>query len=218
MPPARSASRSASESGERAFGQGLGQLAARAGGQRPQLDLVVAVREHRTRVLAEAPGGLVALGAVDEQDAELHLVREGEQVLDQLDRERVRPLQVVDHDAERARVGEAVDDRAHGGERLLLHGLAAELPERRIGLRLERQRKQAREERVGRFGALRESAQRRLQLEPHAGLGRVGRDAEPVAQEVPHRPVGEALGVRAGAPLEEADALAEAAARLDHEA
>ena len=60
--------------GQRRLGERLGQLAARAGRQRPQLDLAVAVREDRARVLAQPPRRLVAIGAVDQHDAELHLL------------------------------------------------------------------------------------------------------------------------------------------------
>ena len=204
--------------GQGALGQGIRQLAARVGDEWPQLDLPVAVGEERAGALAEPPRGLVALGAVDEHEPELHLIGQGEQVLDELDRQRVRPLEVVDHDAERPRVGEPVHDGAHRRERLLLDGLASELSERRVGLRLEWQREQAREERVGEVGAVGEAAERRLELEPHACLRRVRRNSEPVAQEVAHRPVGEALRVGAGPPFEEPDAIAEAPARLAHEA
>ena len=101
--PARALGQQIGErSRQRALGQRLGQLAARARRQRPQLDLVVAVREDRPRVLAQPPRRLVALGPVDQHDAQLHLVGQRQQVLDELDRQRVRPLQIVDDDAERA--------------------------------------------------------------------------------------------------------------------
>ena len=114
-------------------------------------------------------------------------------------------------------LGEAAHDLADRRERLLLHRLAAQLAQRGVRLGLERQAEQAGEERIGRLGVAGERAERGLQLEPHARLGRVDADAEPVAQEVAHRPVREVLGVRAGAALEEADAIAEAPARLDDE-
>ena len=168
-------------------------------------------------MLAQPPRRLVAIGAVDEYEAELHLLGQPEQILDQLERERVRPLQVVEDDAERVLLGEAAHDRPDGGERLLLDGLAAELAQLRLRLGLEREAEQAGEERVGRLRAVAETAERGLQLQPDAGLRRVDADAEPVAQEIAHGPVREALGVRAGTAFEEADAIAEAPPRLDDE-
>ncbi len=175
------------------------------------------MRIERAGSLAQPPGRLVAIGAVDQHEAELHFLGQREQVLHQLERERVGPLQVVDDDAQRALLGEAPHDLRHGGERLLLHGLAAQLAQGGVGLGLERLAEQAREERIGRFRIARELAERGLQLEPDARLRRIDADAEPVAQEVAHRPVGEVLGVRAGPALEEADAIAEAPAGLDDE-
>ena len=203
--------------GQRRLGERLGQLAARTGLQRPQLELAIAVREDGARVLAQAPRRLVAIGAVDEDEPELHLLGQPEQVLDELERERVRPLQVVEDDAQRVGLGEAPHDRPHGGERLLLDGLAAQLAQLRLRLGLEREPEQAGEERIRRLGARAEAAERSLQLQPQTRLRGIDADAEPVAQEVAHGPVGEALGIRARAPFEEADAVAVAPPRLDDE-
>ena len=178
------------------LGQRGRQRAAGVGVQRAQLDLVVAVRVQLAGALAEPPGRGVAVGAVEEDDAELRLLRQPEQLLQQLQRGVVRPLQVVDGEAQRPLVGEGAHHVAHGREGPRLHRLAAEVAQRGARLVGERHAEQPRQERVGLVDLAGQRAERRLQLQAHAGLGRVGGDAEPVAQQVAHRPVRRALRSR----------------------
>ena len=102
LPPARSASSSTMDAGSSRLRQRAGQRAARVGVERAQLELVVAVRVELAGALAEPPGRGVAVGAVQQDDAELRLLRQHQQLLEQLQRRVVRPLQVVDREAHAA--------------------------------------------------------------------------------------------------------------------
>jgi hypothetical protein len=197
-----------------ALRQRRGQLAAGTRVEWPQLDLPVAVRIELAGALAQPPRRALALRAVQQHQPQLRLLGQGQQLLEQLQRGGVGPLQVVDGHAQRLLLGQGGDDVPNRGERLGLDGLAAELAQRGAGLVLERHAEQAGEERVRVGRAAGQGAQGGLQLQAHAGLGGVGGDAEPVAQQVAHGPVGDALRVGARAALEEAHAIAGPPARL----
>ena len=184
--------------------------------ERAHLDLPVAVRVALPRELAEPPGAVLPLGAVDEEERDRGLVGHAEDRLEQLDRRFVGPVEILEDQAERLLVGELADELEEDLERAGLDALAVQLPDRLRRLGLERQADEVGDERIGvvRLLAPEEVRQLGLELEAHAGLGRRGADAEPLAQQLADGPVGEGLGVGDAAGLDEAHAVAIAVAHL----
>ncbi len=162
---------------------------------------------------------MLALGAVDEEERDRRLVGHAEDRLEQLERRFVGPVEILEDQAERLLVGELADELEEDLERAGLDALAVQLPDRLRRLGLERQADEVGDERIGvvRLLPAEEVRQLGLQLEPDAGLGRRGADAEPLAQELADGPVREGLRVGDAARLDEAHAVAIAVAHLPDE-
>ena len=123
-------------------------------------------------------------------------------------------MQVVEHDADGLRLGQGADDVADGREGPGLDDLAAQLSQGRGRVGLQRDSEQTRHERVCADDVGRQRSEGRLQLEADAGLRGIGRDTQPIAQELADRPVRRPLRVRGRAALQEADLIARAYARF----
>ena len=170
------------------------------------------------RALAEAPGAVLALGAVEEDEPDGRLLGHAQRLLEQLERRLVRPVEILEDDAERLLLGEPVEQLREDLDRLVLDALAVQLADLLRLVGLEREPQEVGEERVGVVGLLPEDlGELRLQLETHARLGRRRADAQPVAQEVADGGVGEALRVRDRPALDEADQVGVLGADLVHE-
>ena len=127
-------------------------------------------------------------------------------------------MQVLEHHQQRAVAGQAAEQLGHHLHAAAVHRLTAELAQHLVGLGVGRQAGQCRQERVG-LGVVAEHAvQGRLQVETDARLGGGGAGAEPVAQQLAHRPVGEALGVGQRAALEHGQAVAQRLDGVGHQA
>ena len=140
---------------------------------------------------------MVALGAVEEEEGDGGLVGDPEHGLDQLERRLVRPVEVFEDEAERLLLGELADELEEHLERPRLDALPVQLADGRLRLGLEREADEAREEGIGLLGLVLAEHVRELglQLQAHAGFRGGGADAEPLAQQVADRPVGEGLRV-----------------------
>ncbi len=190
----------------------------RVGRQRPHLDLAGAVRVALPGALAKAPHAVLALGAVEEEERHRRLLRHAQERLDQLEGRLVGPVQVLEDEADGLLLGELADELVEGFEGGGLDALAVQLADALRGIGLQREVQEVGEERVDLLGLLAEElGELGLELQPDARLGRRGADAEPLAQEVPDRPVGERLRVGDRAAFDETDAVAVAASHLPDE-
>ena len=113
---------------------------------------------------------------------------------------------------------EPADELREHVELARLDRLAVEVAQPLLCVGLELQPEQAADEGVDVLRVLEQVRELRLQLEADARLGRRRAGAEPLAEQVADRPVGEALRVRDGAALDEPDAVAVASAHLGDEA
>ena len=75
--------------------------------ERPKLDLAVAVRVELARPLAELPRLELALAPVEEEERDRGLLGDRQERLEQLEGRLVRPVEILEYDAERHVVGEA---------------------------------------------------------------------------------------------------------------
>src|SRR5207247_2122749 len=103
-----------------------------------ELELAVTVREALPRELPELPRPVFALAAVEQDKPDGFLVHEREQLLEQLERRLVRPVQVLQQDAERALTRKCGEKVVDGLDRLALDAVARELAELLREIRLER--------------------------------------------------------------------------------
>src|SRR5439155_18725016 len=195
-----------------------GEGAARVERQRPELDLAVAVWVELARPLAEAPGAVLPLGPVQEEERDGGLLGHAQRLLEQLEGRLVRPVEILEDEAERPLVGEPAHELREDVEGLTLDALPVQLTDALGGVGLQRDPEEAREEWVDVVRVPAEEVRELgLEIEADAGLGRRRAHAQPFAQEVADRPVGQTLGVGDGAALDEADAVAVAVPDLDRE-
>ena len=113
------------------------------------------VRELAGHLLLHAPRRVVALQPGRQDQQERRGLRVGEQPLEQLQRRRVGPVQVLEHDRHRAVLREPRDQLADDLERPILQRFGRELGETFRGVGLERQPQQRRQVRrdLGRASA-----------------------------------------------------------------
>ena len=179
------------------------QLALGVAGERLELDRVQPVRQLPRGLLAHRPRGVVGVGALRDDQQDGRVLGHRQQLLGQLQRRLVGPVDVFEHEHDRALRRRA--SRAGGG-RPRRCGTAAPPARARRGARGTRARGQAeqrREVRVVVVGALAgELVERAAQREPRAQLGVVEAEAEPVAQQVAERPVLHRLAVGDAAAFE----------------
>ena len=130
-------------------------------------------------------------------------VGEPEQLLGELERGRVGPVQVVDREHDRTLVGQARDQLADDLERSVLHRFGRELGQARGGFSLERQAEHGAEIRVDLEHPLAEEAlDLASQRDTQPQLRFLERDAEPFAEHIAVGPVRERLAVRDATALE----------------
>src|SRR5205823_10202464 len=121
----------------------------------------------------------------------------------QLHRGRVRPVQVLDRDENRAVVGEPAQQGLDHLERSILQRLGRELDEPGRRILLEREAEQRAEVGVDLAAALAEEPlDFAAQRDANAELRLVAAGAEPLPQQVSERPVGKRLAVGDAAALE----------------
>src|SRR4051794_1048072 len=178
------------------------QLAVRVP-QWPEVDLAEQVRELAARVLAEAPGRMVALGPQRENDEHRRLLGEREQLLEQQHRGRVGPVKVLEGEDERRRLGESGKQLADDLEGAPLQRLRRELRRTRRRLVFERDLEQAAEVRIQLVGvALEELLEATAEADADSQLRLLCSGPDPLAaQEVAERPVRQRLTVRDAAAL-----------------
>ena len=148
---------------------------------------------------------------MDEQEGDRGLLGRGKQLVEQRERGLVRPVEILEHETQRALSRERADELVEPVERLVLDGVAREIAQPLLLLRLERQAEQGGEEGIGLLCLVAERAgELRPQLEADARLGIGDAQTEPAAEQLAHRPVGDRLGVGDGVTGEEAHAPGEA--------
>ena len=149
MPPVRSATSSR---------ELLGQLASRVGfcerarvrvRERLQLELHEQGPEAPAGAVDELPGGVIGVAAMDEQEAERGLLGRGKQLVEQRERRLVRPVEILEHQAQRSFSCERADELVEPVERLVLDRVACEIADPLLLLRFEHQAEQAGEEGIG---------------------------------------------------------------------
>jgi hypothetical protein len=161
---------------------------------------------------------VLPLRAREEEERHRLLLGHAEEGFEQLERGLVRPVEVLEDEAERLLLGQLADELVEDLERTRLDRLSVELADALRGIRLEREAEDAGEEGIGLLGVVAEQVRELgLELEAHARLGCRGTDLEPFSEEVSKRPVREGLRVRDAAPLDEADAVSVPAAHLPDE-
>jgi hypothetical protein len=161
---------------------------------------------------------VLTLAAIEQHQCRCLPVGEPEQLLDELQRRLVRPVQILEEEAEGVLARERLEERRHGLERLPLHGVTAQAAEPLVVRSLEAEPEQRGEKRIHGLGLpVERGGQRGLQLEPQPALGLGGPEAEPATQEVAHRPEGSLRRVRGRVPDEEAHVASDARTRLRHE-
>ena len=195
--------------GQLSAGDGRGKQPARVVGERPELDLPEAVRIALPGELAQAPGAVLALAAVEQHETDGRLLGHREQLTEERERGVVGGVQVLEDEADGGSGGETGDDLLEQLECLVLERLPGELADPRLVDRLEGQAEQARDERVRDLGVgAQESGKLRLQLEAQTCLGLPAGERQPVPQQVAHRPVRRVARVGDRAALDEADPVA----------
>ena len=177
--------------------------------QRPEVDLAQQVWELASRVLAQAPGGVVALGPKRQDEQHWRLLGEREQLLEEQHRGRVGPVEILERKYERRRLRQPREELAHHLERPPLQRLRRKLRRARLRLVLERDLEQTAEVRVELVRvAVEELFQTAAQADANPQLRLLRSRADPLpAQEIAERPVGERLAVRDAAALEPAAPL-----------
>ena len=167
----------------------------------------------------ELPGGVVGVAAMDEQEGDRGLLGRRKQLVEQRERCFVRPVEILEHQTQRAFSCDRADELVEPVERLVLDGVAREVAQALLLLRLERQPEQGGEEGIGLLCVVGERAgELRAQLQTDARLGIGNAQTEPGAEQLAHRPVRDRLGVGDGVAGEEADAPGEALLQLGDEA
>ena len=165
--------------------------------KRAEGDLADEVRELAGRMLAERPGGVVALRPQREHEQNGRLLGEDEELLQQRDGRRVRPVQVFDRDDERAGVREACNELADDLERAPLECLGRELGGAGRRIRLEREIEQRPEIGVELVPSVGEQLlEPPAEPDPDTQLRLIRSGADPPGPEqVAERPVGKRLAV-----------------------
>jgi hypothetical protein len=123
-----------------------GHRPARVRRQRAKLDLAVAVREAGSGALPEPPRAVLALGPVEEKQRDGRLLRDAEQILDELEGRLVGPVQVLEDEADGLPLAKAADELEEELERSALDRLAVDLAQALGRVGLEREADEAREE------------------------------------------------------------------------
>ena len=132
--------------GERALAhERVEQLASGIARQRLQRHVGDPVRELAGRVLLRSPPRVIALQAGGQHQEERGALRVAEQPLEQLERRGIRPVEILQHDGQRPRLGESRDDLSDDLERPVLQRLRRELGQALRGVRLEGQAEERRE-------------------------------------------------------------------------
>ena len=148
------------------------------------------------RPFAQPPGSVVSFTAVEQYEAERSFLGRRQQLLDQLERRVVGPVQVVEYETKRPIQREPAAELGEELERLALDCLSAGLAKALAGVRLQLEPEQAAEKGIRRIGVVaEESPELGLELESRARLRGVSADAEPLSEEVADRVVGKALRV-----------------------
>jgi hypothetical protein len=205
--------------GQLALGGVRDERPARIVRKRPHLDLAKPVRVLLSRPLAQTPRSVLPLGPVEEEKRHGGDLGHAEELLEELERGLICPVQVLEDEAERLLVGEAPDELVEDLEGAHLDRLAVQLPQSLRRVRLEREPEESGEERIGLVRVLPSEEVRELgfELEPDAGFRSGGAHLEPLAQKLPDRPVRKRLRVGDAARLDEADAVAVGVPRLPDE-
>ena len=153
--------------------------------------------------LAEPPRRMVALAPLRDHQEDRCLLADRHQPLNELDRGRVRPVEVFDRDGHRPILREPLKELFDDFEGAVLERLRRELREAAYSIGLEREAEQRAQIRVELRRALgEERLDAPAKRDADAKLRLVRADAEPVAQEIAKRPVGQRLAVGDAAPLE----------------
>ena len=97
----------------------------------------------------ELPGGVFGVAAMDEHEADRGLLGRGKQLVEQRERRLVRPVEILEHETQRALSRERVDELVEPVERLVLDGVGREVAHPLLLLRLERQAEQGGEQGIG---------------------------------------------------------------------
>ena len=119
-------------------------------------ELAGQVRILAERELAEAPGGVVALVPLGDDERDRRLLGEAKELLAELHRRRVGPVQVLERHHDGPVLGEAAQHGRDDLEGLVLERLRRELGQVRRGLRLEGQAEQGAQVRVDLVSPVRE--------------------------------------------------------------
>ena len=161
---------------------------------------------------------MIGVTAMDEQEAERGLLGRGEQLVEQRERRLVRPVEILEYQAQRSFSCERADELVEPVERLVSDRVACEIADPLLLLRLEHEAEEAGEEGIGLVCLVGERARElRPELEPDAGLGIGDAQTKPAAELLAHRPIGDRLGIGDGVTREEADAPGKALLRLGDE-
>ena len=146
---------------------------------------------------------MVALAPLRDHEQDGCLLADRDQPLDELDRGRVRPVEVFDRDGDRPILREPAEELFDDFEGAVLKRLRRELRKARDRIGLDRETEQRAEVRVDLCRALGEERfDAPTKSHTDAELWLVRADAEPVAQEIAKRPVGQRLAVGDAATLE----------------
>ena len=146
---------------------------------------------------------MIGIGALRHDEEDGRLLGQPEQALEQEQRGRVDPVDVLDGDDHRPLGGEQLQELLDDLERPVLERLRRELGEPRAGVGLERQTEDAPEVGIQLARALaRQTIDGAPEEQPRAQLRIVHGQAQPVAQQLAKRPVRHRLAVRDAAPFQ----------------
>lgn len=164
--------------------------------------------------LSYVPGGVIALFALGDDEQDGCPLADREQPLDELHRRRVCPVEVLQQDDERAIPGERCQELLDDLERAVLQRFGRELREPCGDVRLGRDTEERAEVRIHLgLTCAEQLSERALERDAHAELRIVQRGPEPLAEEVPERPVRQRLAVRDAPSLEPQSVIAGAGIR-----
>ena len=113
--------------GQLGAGRASGEHPARLRVERGELELVIAVRVSPARVVAQVPGAVLAFAPVEEDETDRLLLGDRQELLQQLERRFVGPVQVLHDEAQRPLAGQRSDEAFDAVDRLPLDAVAAEL-------------------------------------------------------------------------------------------
>ena len=179
------------------------------GDQEPAIAVAERLEEHRGRIeLAAAPAGVSVeeLGPRQAEQQDRRVARELGEVFDEAEERRLRPLQIVEDDHERAAPCQRLEELANGPRRRFARTGAGAAETERL------------EDQLG------DQARLLLAVEElcDRGARRLRAGGSLAAQDLPHdlgqRPVRDALPVRQAVPVQDGRLCAELAGELLHEA